>query len=155
LATIGFGQLLGLAAELHLKLLAIGAVADNLGESLEFAPLVAKCGEDGAAPESRPIATDLPLLAGHLAAGTGLTDFRLGPAGLDVLGDEEPEEGLADDLGGLIPEEERRTVIPAQHAPLGVEQQDGVIADAVEEQLHPLPFHCGLLLPQDVIDHGL
>ena len=76
-------------------------------------------------------------------------------AGLDVLGDGEAREGLADDLGGVIAEEEGRAVVPAQHAPLRVEQQDRVILDAIEEDLDALPIDRGLFLPQDLVDHGL
>src|SRR5206468_5989255 len=115
LATVDLRQLLRLAAELHLELLAIGGVADDLGEALEAALLVAQGGEDRTAPEPRPVAPDLPLVAAHLAAAGGLPDLGFGPAGLAILGDEEAREGLADDLGGLVPEQEGGPIVPAQH----------------------------------------
>src|SRR5262249_46592008 len=145
------GQLLGLATELHLELLAICGVADNLGKALERAPLVAQGGDDHAAPEPRPVAPDLPLLAAHLAAGGGLADLCLGSARLAILGDEEAREGLADDVGGMVAEQEGGPVVPAQHAPLGVEQEDGVILDTVQEQLDPLLIDRGGLLPRDFV----
>ena len=108
-----------------------------------------------ASPEPRPVAPDLPFLAGHLAA-------RRRPGGppprhwprLDVLGDREPREGLADHFGGVVPEEEGRAVVPAQHAPLRVEQQDRVVLDAIEEDLDSLLIDRRRLLPRDLVDHG-
>ncbi len=155
LAAVGVGQLLGLTAELHLELLAIGGVADHLGEALELAPLVAQGGHDRTSPESRPVATDLPLLARHLAAGRRLPDLRLGRARLDVLGGREARERLADDLGGMISEEQGRSIVPAQHAPVRVEEQDRIVLDAVKEELDPLPINGSRFLARDLVNHGL
>ena len=152
LAAVGVGQLLGLAAELHLELLAIGGVADHLGEALELAPLVAQGGHDGTPPESRAVATDLPLLARHLAAGRRLPDLRLGLARLGILEGREAREGLADDLGGVISEQQVRAVVPAQHAPVRVEQQDRIVLDAIEEELDPLPIDGGRFLARDLVE---
>ena len=52
----------------------------------------------------------------------------------DVLGWVEDREVLAEDLLFRVPLEPRRAVVPAQDVATGIQSEDGVIRDALDEQ---------------------
>src|SRR5206468_12693889 len=86
-----------------------------------------------------------PALARDLALGLRLPDLLRGLPDSVVLRRRELREVLPDDVGRMIAEEDSRTIVPAHHPAVGVEQEDGIIPDAVEEELDARSVEPGCL----------
>src|SRR6185312_321889 len=100
----------------------------------ERALLVADGGEHHVGPEARAVLAHAPRLF-FVAAGFA-RQLQLAHAlagGLVLLGVQD-RQVAADDLGRLIADDALGAGVPRRHVPVGVEHEDGVVADAVDEQ---------------------
>ncbi len=136
---IRLGQGLGPVAQLLLHLLLLGLIAHHLDEAPQRAAVVPQGGGDAAAEEVGAVLAHMPPIVARPALGEGRLEFLLGDSLLDVLRREEPDGFLAEDLGFLVTQEPLRTGIPTRHPLLGIEQDDGVVLDRLDEQAERLP----------------
>src|SRR5262249_34328957 len=127
-------QLLLAAAQRLFLLAPLGQVAGDLGVALQLAVRIAQRGDHHAGPEARAVLADAPAFVLDAALLAGAAQLFARPAGGDLVGWVEALERLADDLRCRVALDALRAGIPARHAAVGVEQEDGVVADAVDEQ---------------------
>ncbi len=125
--------------------LAIGEVAGDLGVAPVLAVGRHQRGDDDVGPEPGAVAPHPPAL-GLPAPLAPWPSARpcVGHAGPPVLLGVEGRDGPADDLVGPVALEPLGADVPAGHPAVGVEQEDGVVGDAGDEQAEPLlALHAG------------
>ena len=112
----------------------IGDVAGNLGKADQLGAVEHRVDHD-AGPEARPVLAHAPAFAFELAFETRGQQCGGGDAAGLVFRRVEAREMLADDLVCLVALEALGAGVPGTDPTFGVEQVDGVIADARNEQL--------------------
>src|SRR6202035_4313482 len=117
-----------------LDALALGEVAGYLGEADEPPFRVVEGGDDDVRPERRAILADPQPLV--LEAADMLRNFQLvlRPAPRHRLGGIELGEVQAEDLAGPVALDPLGAGVPADHVAFGVEHEDGIVADTLDEQ---------------------
>ena len=128
---------------------ASGQVARDFRESTQAMLAVVERGNDHVRPEAAPVLADAPALVLESALGAGDRELLLGPMPGEVLGRIEPGKVRTDDFGGCIALDALRCGVPAGDVPLGVEAEDRVILDAVDQKAKAL-----LVLAQDLLVPG-
>ena len=115
--------------------LAISDVAGDLCEADQVAGVVPDGVDDDARPEATAVLAHPPAFGFEHSLGQGDGEGLLGRSGLLILWAVEAGEVLADDLASRIALEALRARVPTAHNPLRIKHEDGVIADAINEQL--------------------
>ena len=145
---LGDSELLpGVLSQLLGRSLALGHVTGDLGEADQLACPVADGAEHYAGPEARAVLAGAPALLLEMAGAGGDLQLASGLARGGLLRGIEAREVLPDDLLRRIAFHALGAGIPAGHSPLGVEQEEGVVLDALDHQAEAL-----LALPELFID---
>ena len=111
-----------------------GQVASDLGETSEHPRVVANGSDDHVGPEARAVFSDTPTFGLHATvAQRGIQKQPRHPPCL-VLGRVEHGKVSSDNLVGLVPLDEAGTLVPRHDVPVGVEHEDGVVADALHHE---------------------
>ena len=139
-------ELLARLFERDLRLALLGDVAHQLGEADQLARLAADRVHHNAGEEAAAVLAHQPEIALELALARRGDERLVGDVVLALLLGQEDAEMAADDLVGLVTLDALGAVVPAAHAPVGVEHVDRVIARAPEQQaVVLLGFAQGLL----------
>jgi hypothetical protein len=109
-------------------------VARGLGESHQLAGVVADRVDHRQGPEPAAVLAQPPALAFEAAVAPRAGERRLRHAARTVLGDVELREMPADDLVGAVALDALGAGVPARHAPGAVQQVNGVVGDARDQQ---------------------
>jgi hypothetical protein len=113
---------------------ALGEVARDLGETDQL-PSRLMCGCDhDVGPEPRSILPDPPPFVLEAALGARDLQLEVRPSAGKRVGGIEDGEVFADDLVGTVELHPLRAHVPARHDPLGVDREDRVVVDALQEQ---------------------
>jgi hypothetical protein len=112
---------------------ALGQVACHLGEADQCAIAVAQGGDDDVGPEAGAILADAPAFVFVASVANGALELALRQPRLDGFRWIELREMLADDLAGLVTLDGLGAGIPGGDAPVGVEDQQRVVAHALDE----------------------
>ena len=119
---------------LFFESLALGEVTRDLGEADQLALGVEHARNDDVGPKARAVLADAPRLVFEPTLARGDLQLLFALAGFDVLLGEEAREMLANDLVGGEALDALRAGVPRGHLALGVEQVDGVVADALDQE---------------------
>ena len=130
-----------------------GDVAGDLGETAEGPRGVVDRGDDDVRPESGAILADAPSFAFGRSVLPRQLESLLRFSGGDILLRIENREMLPDDLLVFVPLDPARPEIPGRDLPVGIENEDGVIAHRIDEETHqllgfPVPILGSLALRQ-------
>src|SRR6185312_11102881 len=121
-----------------LRQLAFGDVAGNLGESDELAFRIANRIDDDAGPEARAVLADAPTLRFELSFLERNLERAFWEIGCLILRRIKTGKMLADDFFCGISLESLGAGIPAGDETLGIQQIDGVVAYAGNQELKAL-----------------
>jgi hypothetical protein len=142
------GLLLQQAAGVFLRLAALGQVPGDLGEAPQRAGPVSQGGDDDVGPEHRTVLAHAPALVLEAAVGGSAPQLLVRPAPVHGLLRIKAREMLADDLASPVALDARGAGVPGSNVTLRVQEEDGVILDALDQQtkalLVPLQFIAGL-----------
>jgi hypothetical protein len=136
-ARLGFGAGRRLGGEAHRLLLRrppIGEVARDFREADYLAALVAQRRDDHVRPEARAVLSDAPSLVLEPAMVSRGHELHLRLPRRDVRRGIEGREVATDDLVRLVALELPRADVPGQDLAVRVEGEDGIVADARDEQ---------------------
>ena len=112
----------------------LGEVTRDLRESDHGATLVAQRRDDDVGPEARSVLAKPPPLVLEPAISRRGHELHFGLSGGDVLGGIERGEVPSDDLVRLISLEVRGAGVPREDVAARVEGEDGVVANAGDEE---------------------
>ena len=113
----------------------LGQVARHLHVADDRSRVVSHGADDDIRPEARPVLSNSPALVLHASGGGSRREQAPGFAGGDILGRVKKREVAADDLTRLVLLDGKRALIPGRDLAVRVEQEDGVIANAIEKWL--------------------
>ena len=137
LAAIGFGQIVG-SFPLGLLRLAFGQVVHHSGEGPHLFVLVEQRRHGGLAPEPRAVLPNLPADAVRVTGIQRRLQLVLRLAAANVFRRKQAGEVLPDDFRRRIAKEPFRSWVPAPHAPISADQENGVFPHIGHEQVKPL-----------------
>ena len=126
-------SLLALAQRLF-GLASLGEISGHLGEPGQLASFVAERRDHHVRPESRSVLPNPPAFVLETPRIRGGAQLELGEPPGDQLARVEDREVLPDDLGGGIALDALGAGVPAQDVPVGVQREDGVVPDALDQQ---------------------
>ena len=135
---VGLGQGVGVLPALLEHPHPLGVVTGHLGEADVVAVLVGDLGDGDEGPEPAAVLADPPPLLLVDPFPRRDVELVLRVPGLLLLAWIEDAEVLADHLGGGPALGALRADVPAGDVPLGVEHEDGVLADGVDHEAEPL-----------------
>src|SRR6185437_2380406 len=121
-------------AESLLRDAALAQVAGHLGEAAQHTGFVAYRRDHHVRPEPAAVLPDAPALVLEPALCFRHFQFVIRPAG--VLGRLWIERGemLTDNLRTAVPFHTPRPLVPTGYMPRGVEQEDGIVLDALHQE---------------------
>src|SRR5687767_15633906 len=93
-----------------------------------------QCRDDDVGPEARTVFADAPTLVLEASDPGGFVELEVGKPFFDFLTWIKNREVLADYLVGGVPLEPLSTGVPAQDVAIGVESENGVVVDALDQQ---------------------
>ena len=120
--------------ELLFRAPAVREIAGDLDEAAHPAVRPANRRQHHVRPEARAILAHAPALVLDAALGGGDLQQPLRPAGEPVLFRVEPVKALADDLVRRVSLQLLRAGVPGQDATRGIEQENGVVPNAVGDR---------------------
>ncbi|MNS55774.1 hypothetical protein D3C72_886160 [compost metagenome] len=118
-----------------LHLAALRQVARDLGEADQLAVFVVDGRDDDVGPEAGAVFADAPTFVLDVAVARGGGQQPPGAALGQRLGRVEEAVVLPEDLGFGVPLHALDTLVPARNVTLGVEHQDGVVRDVLDQEL--------------------
>src|SRR5262249_20058403 len=110
------------------------AVAHDFGEAPQLPALVAQRGRDAVAPKALAILPHQPTVVVGPPRARRRCEFPRRLAVLDVLGRGEAGKMLAEDFRLPVAEDALRARVPGGHAPVEVEEENGVVGQALHQQ---------------------
>jgi len=125
--TLGFVQTV-----FHLS--ALAEIACNFAEAKQFAVMVVNRGNGDARPETRAVFADAPAFLLNPAVLSCLREHVLRFMDPTVCFGVETREMAADDFLGRVTLDALRAAIPAGYIALGIEHEDGVVLDSINQQ---------------------
>jgi hypothetical protein len=128
-----------LLAEPLFVLAPVGHVPCHLQVPLDVAVLVADRRDRDVRPEARPVGPDAPALVLCRPLLGRVGQVRLRDAGLAVGLGVERREVLAQDLPGFVALDPLGALVPGPDPPLGVQPENGVLLDGVDQRLERRP----------------
>ena len=134
---LGLGARRGLRRIAHRLLLGsapLGQIARDLGETNDLAARVAQRRDDHVRPEASAVLAKAPSFVFEPAIARRMHQLVGGLSRFDVSRWIEDREVASDDLVRLVALELVRTDVPGQDVAVSVESEDGIVADAGDEQ---------------------
>ena len=118
--------------------MALGQVSGNLSKSDEAALFIADRVDHHAGPEQRTVLANAPALALKATFADRCFECAAWQSCCAVLVGVERREVLSDDIGGRVALGPLCACIPTGHDPLGIEHEDGVVHDGIDQKLKEL-----------------
>src|SRR5690606_26811253 len=112
----------------------LGQVARDLAKADQPAVRRAQRGDDDVGPEPGAVLADAPAVVLEPAVLAGQSQFGAGPVALVGLVGIEDGEMFAQDLIGGVAVDRLPAAGPGDDVAAGVEHEDGVVADALDEE---------------------
>src|SRR4029077_5260830 len=113
---------------------ALGQVAGDFGEPNEMPGMVSQRGDDHVCPEATAILADAPTLVLEPSNPRRFLELELGKTLFDFLARVKDREMFSDHFVRGVALEALRAGVPAQDVAVRVERENGVVADALDEQ---------------------